>query len=81
VLHALKAVEFGEGKSLAYIGTLAAAYAETGNFEEAVRWATQFLDSNPPEENIGPARLRLSLYKQGKPYREEKGKLETVFNV
>jgi tetratricopeptide (TPR) repeat protein len=76
--HALKAVEFGEGKNLAYIGTLAAAYAEVGNFEQAVSWARKFLQSNPPEENVEPARLRLSLYEQKKVYREEKGKLETV---
>jgi len=76
--HALQAVELAEGKNLAYIGTLAAAYAEAGNFEEAVKWAKKFLDSDPPNENIEPARLRLALYEQGKAYREEKGKLETV---
>jgi tetratricopeptide (TPR) repeat protein len=76
--HALKAVELGEGENLAYTGTLAAAYAEAGNYEAAILLAKKFLDSNPPEENIEPARLRLRLYEQGKPYREERGKLETV---
>jgi tetratricopeptide (TPR) repeat protein len=76
--HALKAVALGKGESLAFVGTLAAAYAEVGNFVEAVQWAKVFLESNPPQENIEPARRRLQLYEQGKPYREEKGKLETV---
>jgi tetratricopeptide (TPR) repeat protein len=76
--HARKAVVYGEGKSVAYIGTLAAAYAEAGNFAKAVRWAKKFLESDPPEENIEPARLRLRLYEQGQPYREEKGKMEVI---
>ncbi len=78
VKHALKGYELGCGESLAYVGTLAAAYAEAGNFPEAVRWAKMFLDSDPPKENIAPARGRLKLFEQGQPYREQRGMLETI---
>jgi tetratricopeptide (TPR) repeat protein len=76
--HALRAVALGKGESLAYIGTLAAAFAEVGNFVEAVRWAKVFLESNPPQANIELAQHRLQLYESGKPYREEKGKMEII---
>ncbi len=78
VKHALKAVGDEKNPQLAYIGTLAAAYAEAGNFEEAVKWAVKFLESNPPEENVELARQRLELYRQHKPYRQEPGRYETV---
>ncbi len=35
-------------------------------------------DSNPPQENVAPAQVRLRLYQQGLPYREEKGTTEMV---
>lgn len=75
VHHALKAVELGKEKQWChfYFNTLAAAYAEAGNFEEAIRWANKFLDSNPPEKIAERGRQQLSLYEQGKPYRGEKG--------
>ncbi len=77
VEHALKANESGSGH-LAFVGTLAAAYAEAGNFPEAIKYAQKFLDSNPPQENVAPAQARLQLYQQGLPYREEKGTTEMV---
>jgi len=50
--------------------TLAAAYAEAGDFDAAVKWQQKALaiiaDSYKPE-----CRTRLELYKSGKPYREE----------
>jgi tetratricopeptide (TPR) repeat protein len=51
--------------------TLAAACAEAGRFDEAVKWETKFLDSRLSNEVADKARQRLSLYKQGKPYHEE----------
>lgn len=48
------------------LDTLAAAHAETGNFEEAVRYAQRAIDLVPAT----PARAaRLELYQAGRPYR------------
>jgi lipopolysaccharide biosynthesis regulator YciM len=51
--------------------TLAAACAENGLFDEAVKWQYRALENQDyrPEE-LGEARMRLKLYEQRKPYRE-----------
>ncbi len=77
--HAMRAMELE--MKLAYMGTIAAANAEAGNFGEAVRWATEFLNSKPPTENIEMGLYRLNLYQSGQPYREPKGRLETVVDI
>ncbi len=52
------------------IDTLAAAYAETGDFNNAVKYQQMAVDKEPdPETNKGMVE-RLELYKTGKPYRE-----------
>ncbi len=48
--------------------TLAAAYAESGDFEEAKQWEAKVIEIAPDWKEF---RSRLELYKQGKPYREE----------
>lgn len=51
------------------LGTLGAACAETGAFDEAIRWQQRALDLYPEEEK--PAGLaRLELYEAGQPCRE-----------
>jgi tetratricopeptide (TPR) repeat protein len=55
--------------------TLAAAYAETGDFSEAVKWQTKAIDLLKKESKKKAPRLRLEKYKEKKPYRDEK-KLE-----
>jgi tetratricopeptide (TPR) repeat protein len=51
------------------LGTLGAACAETGAFDEAIRWQTQALELYPAEEK--PAgQARLELYRARRPYRE-----------
>ena len=51
------------------LGTLAAALAETGDFDGAARWQTEALDLYPEDEK--PAgRSRLALYEAREPYRE-----------
>jgi tetratricopeptide (TPR) repeat protein len=51
------------------LGTLGAALAETGAFDEASRWQTKALELYPEEEKAA-GRARLELYKAGQPYHE-----------
>jgi tetratricopeptide (TPR) repeat protein len=78
VEHALKAVAGEQPPHPGCIGTLAAAYAEAGQFDDAVQWATKFLENDPPAKNVEKAKERLELYRQHKPYREKAGEFETV---
>jgi tetratricopeptide (TPR) repeat protein len=50
--------------------TLAAAYAELGNFEEAVRWQEQVLE-DPRSRSIEGYRRRLELYRNKAAYHQE----------
>jgi tetratricopeptide (TPR) repeat protein len=52
-----------------YLGTFAAALAETGAFPEAIHWQTQALDLYP-EEEMAAGRARLELYEMGQACRE-----------
>jgi tetratricopeptide (TPR) repeat protein len=73
--YAKKACELSEWKAPAELDTLAAAYAEGGDFDNAVKWENKYLESNPPNnayDTPEKARQRLSLYLQKKPYHEEK---------
>jgi tetratricopeptide (TPR) repeat protein len=71
---ATKACELDNWTDADDADTLAAAYAEKGDFDSAVKWETNALDLklNPWSDNK-PTDLhaRLELYKSGKPYREE----------
>ena len=51
------------------LDTLAAAYADVGNFKIAVRWQKKAVD-NATEEMRAALETRLQLYQTGKPYRE-----------
>jgi tetratricopeptide (TPR) repeat protein len=58
-------------KQFRTLGTLAAAYAECGDFEAAVRWEQKSLDAIPKfDKHYQPSLERLDLYKSGTPYRE-----------
>ena len=67
---AKKAMELDKSKANWYADTLAAAYAETGNFEEAVRWQERALE-DASLKNDDDARRRLELYRKKQPYRQE----------
>jgi tetratricopeptide (TPR) repeat protein len=71
--YATKACELTEWKNALYVDTLAAAYAETGNFDSAVKWekeAISLLTKEEPAEQRAAFEERLKLYQSGKPYRE-----------
>lgn len=71
VAAARKAAELSDWKNGDILDTLAAAYAESGNFPEAVRWQEKamtfpdFMKSQADE-----ARARMALYRKGLPYHQ-----------
>jgi HEAT repeat protein len=71
VENAKKACEMSGFKNEYYLDTLAAAHAENKSFDEAVRWQTKVVEALVGPEELGPAKSRLKLYQQAKPYRDE----------
>lgn len=72
VESATRACELSGWKEPASLDALAAAYAESGDFEAAISRQTEALDRVPPNSRRRPGyKARLALYQQGKPYREE----------
>jgi tetratricopeptide (TPR) repeat protein len=72
VEYARTACERTDWKNPLYLETLAAAYAETSQFEEAVRYQTRALD-NPALKGVlrDAVRERLELYQRKKPLRDQ----------
>jgi tetratricopeptide (TPR) repeat protein len=69
----LKASDIGRWR---VVDTLAAAYAEGGQFDQAVEWQNKAIellakDQYATDQDKAELRSRLELYKQGKPYRQE----------
>jgi Flp pilus assembly protein TadD len=71
VEHATRACELTASKTPSYIDTLAAAYAETGEFDKAVKYHEQAL-ADPSFKKAHGKRVqeRLDLYKRKKSYRD-----------
>jgi tetratricopeptide (TPR) repeat protein len=68
---ATKACELSHWKEPCYIDTLAAAHAENGIFELAVKCEQQALSCHPPCKALSrEMQERLTLYEQHQPYRE-----------
>jgi tetratricopeptide (TPR) repeat protein len=68
---ATKACELSLWKKASFIDTLAAAYAEVGDFDEAIKHQTRVLSiGGLPDNARSGVQKRLELYKQHKPYRE-----------
>jgi len=70
---ATKACELTNWKNAGYVDTLAAAYAETGDFDSAVKWQKESLDLLPEKQrpvHQNGFEERLKLYQVDKPYRE-----------
>ncbi|MHC4426413.1 MAG: protein kinase domain-containing protein [Planctomycetota bacterium] len=72
VEEATRACELMNFKKAHYVGTLAAAYAEAGDFDSAVKRQREAMDllTEQEEELRGDFEERLRLYQSGKPYRE-----------
>jgi tetratricopeptide (TPR) repeat protein len=67
---ATKACELSDHKNGGHLDTLAAAYAEVGEFDKAVEWQDRALKAGDiPIKDMDAARQRLDLYKAKKPYR------------
>ena len=72
VIAALKACELTEHKNGGFLDTLAAAYAEIGEFDKAVEWQQKAVQTgNFPAGDLADAKKRVDLYKAKKAYREE----------
>ena len=54
------------------LNTLAAAYAEAGRFDDAIKWQTKAIELAPAARKAD-LRARLKLYRAGKPYRDRPG--------
>lgn len=67
--YAIKACELTKYKIGGWVDTLAAAYAEDGQFDLAVKWQTKALEL-PDFMDSESGRQRLELYQMKKPYRE-----------
>jgi tetratricopeptide (TPR) repeat protein len=67
---ALKACELSDWKDGGIIDTLAAAYAETGDFDRAVKYEKQVVEMVKPSTDRHKLQQRVALYEQHKPYRE-----------
>jgi hypothetical protein len=73
VEFAQRALELSGGKSPEILGTLAAAYAETGRFAEAVQTAQKAADLAKQQNNpalVESIQAKIRLYEVGKPFRE-----------
>lgn len=70
VKNASLVCEATDFKNPNYLDTLAAAYAESGDFDEAVQWAQKALELASPEAKQSHAE-RLKLYEEQKPLRVE----------
>ncbi len=76
----LKACEATEYKQAHILSTLAACYAETGDFENARKWSEKAVELGADEEHEQLEQLKKELesYKANKPWREEQNTEENL---
>lgn len=67
---ALKACELCDWKDWGIIDTLAAAYAEQGDFDRAIKYQKQVLEIGKSSNDYDKIKQHLVLYEQHRPYRE-----------
>jgi len=79
VENANKAYQLSKGRNSSFLGTLAAAYAELGDFEKAKLWGAKAIqltaaDKSATDKDKAKMASYLEFFKQGKPYRDEPAK-------
>jgi len=70
VALSLKSCELANCKDYAKLDTLAAAYAESGEFDKAIRWQRKAIQLGSESAETDEVLQRLDLYESGRPYRE-----------
>lgn len=68
--YATKACQLASWKNTKSLTVLAAAYAETGELREAIKWQTKALETAGEDVPKEEYRRRLALYERGEPFRE-----------
>ena len=66
-----RAIKLSKGKDANDFENLAAAYAECGRFDEAVKWQARAIELGTGLLDPDEAEERLELYESGKPFREK----------
>jgi tetratricopeptide (TPR) repeat protein len=69
IAYAVQACEMTNHELPGFLDTLAAAYAEAGRYEVAVKWMKKVLEIVPPDER-DKYEPHLALYETGQPYRD-----------
>ena len=69
--HARLALELGGQTEPAWLDILAAAYAESGQFDAAIEWELKALKGNRDPLEVAAYEQRLKLYHEHRPYRAE----------
>jgi len=70
VEHATKACELTDWENAGFVDTLAAAYAESGDFESAAEWQQRAIDIDSSGSYTEQFSKRLVQYENKEPYRE-----------
>ena len=69
VTDAKKAVAYGGPNKANYLGTLAAAYAETGDFDSAIRYEQEAMTHQNERDPLPDPKGPMNAYRQHRPYR------------
>lgn len=69
--NASRVYQLSAGKDWSAIDTLAAAYADKGDFKLAREWAAKALEMAKTDKDKADVRNHLKFFEQGKPFREE----------
>ena len=68
---ATRVYELSDWKEASHLGTLAAASAEAGDFDAAVKWQEKALELMSERDDQEEGRRHLALYRARQPYHEE----------